>query len=281
MRWLGRPPGPGVQWGLWPHLRSPDSTAWLWDHRMRTPAVHWPEGGTWWSKSFPYGLWRVTAAVNQLSLGCDSRELFPSHAWKTLHWCHAGCWREVQSYPARWAQAQSASLSARRLAPATPGSLHRRQLERRDPHVKSHVRLQLLTDAQCRDSLTHSKPLCVKRVPGEVDHIYRILDGGQGCVWQSARLRALRGGEENTHCRLCSQPTKGKNSFWCNFLLVPRRQQSGRRRWQGALPRAGSWHRSHRTPLGWSGWGHAGSWCVCPGASPHPGCDGTWRLGLD
>lgn len=42
--------------------------------------------------------------------------------------------------------------------------------------------------------LAYSKLVCVKGVPREVRHIYRILDGGQGCVWQPARVRALRRG---------------------------------------------------------------------------------------
>lgn len=63
---LDHPPGLGVLWGLWPLVRSPGSTVWLWSRRTRTPAVLWPEDGTWWSKSFLCGLRRVTALINQL-----------------------------------------------------------------------------------------------------------------------------------------------------------------------------------------------------------------------
>lgn len=54
---LGNPPGPGVQWALWPPLLFPGSTVWLWDHRTKTPGLHWPEGETWLSKSSLCGLW--------------------------------------------------------------------------------------------------------------------------------------------------------------------------------------------------------------------------------
>ncbi len=81
------PPGPRVQRGLWPHLRCPGSTVWLWDHRMKTPAARWPEGGTWWSKSSPCDLWGVTASVSQLGFYCFVTfiELLPSFIWNNSH----------------------------------------------------------------------------------------------------------------------------------------------------------------------------------------------------
>lgn len=39
---------------------------------------------------------------------------------------------------------------------------------------------------------THSQPVCVKRVPTEINHVNGVLDGVEGPVRQSARLRALR-----------------------------------------------------------------------------------------
>lgn len=99
------------------------------------------------------------------------------------------------SYLARWTQAQSGSLSGLPLVPATPGSLHRHQLAQRQTHQitlthlsgqtissQYNIHPQMLTSLQHMCSLTHSKPVCVKGVPREVDHIYRVLDGGQGCV---------------------------------------------------------------------------------------------------
>lgn len=44
-------------------------------------------------------------------------------------------------------------------------------------------------------TLTHSQPVCVKRVPTEINHVNRVLDGVEGSVRQSARLRALRTGQ--------------------------------------------------------------------------------------
>lgn len=43
--------------------------------------------------------------------------------------------------------------------------------------------------------LTHGETVRVERVPGEVDHVDRVLDGGQRRVWEPAGLRALREGE--------------------------------------------------------------------------------------
>lgn len=47
-------------------------------------------------------------------------------------------------------------------------------------------------------TLTHSQAVCVKRIPTEISHVNRVLDGGQGSVRQPARLRALRTGQENS-----------------------------------------------------------------------------------
>lgn len=44
--------------------------------------------------------------------------------------------------------------------------------------------------------LTHGETVRVERVPGEVDHTDRVLDGGQRRVWEPAGLRALGDGEE-------------------------------------------------------------------------------------
>lgn len=40
--------------------------------------------------------------------------------------------------------------------------------------------------------------MCVKRIPTEINHVNRVLDGGQGSVRQPAWLRALRTGQENS-----------------------------------------------------------------------------------
>lgn len=82
---------------------------------MRTPAVRWPEDGTWWSKSFPCGLRGVTTPVIVAVV----------HYGKTTE---RRVVVVVHTYPARWFPARSSSPAAPPLAPATLGSWRRRRL---------------------------------------------------------------------------------------------------------------------------------------------------------
>lgn len=50
--------------------------------------------------------------------------------------------------------------------------------------------------------------MCVKRIPTEIHHVNRVLDGGQGCVRQLARLRALRTGQQHSQLGQVTDLTK-------------------------------------------------------------------------
>lgn len=128
---LGPPPGLGVRWGVWPVLRSPGSTVWPRDRRMKTPGVRWPEGGTWWSKSSPCGLRGVTGTVNQLHL------FWLLYVWPDNQQSIIDTTSSSKSYLAWWPQARSGSLSAPPLVPATPGSLHHHTLARTERHMSN------------------------------------------------------------------------------------------------------------------------------------------------
>ncbi len=123
---------------------------------------------------------------------------------------------------------------------------------------------------------THPQPACVcQRGPSRSQPHWRVLDGGQGGVWQFSRLVQLLKQTDRAvrYCKWIKDLEEKRND-------APQIQRSALRRWREALPRAGRWHRSRHTLLVWSDEARAGWWCECPGAKRPPGCDETWSSGL-
>lgn len=77
-------PGPGVHRELWLVFRSLGSTVWLWDHMMKKPGVHWPEGGNWWSRFSLCGLQSVASEVSIVCNLVKKRGFFLNYFWNSF-----------------------------------------------------------------------------------------------------------------------------------------------------------------------------------------------------